>query len=546
MGFIGAVWASESSIIGSGWLFAALFAAQAAGPAALIAWAIAGVAVIILALVHAELGGMYPLSGGTARFPHFAFGTFAGISFGFFSFIQAACVAPIETYAVMQYASYADPGLFNASTGIVTGTGLLLCVVMMAMFTALNFLGIKYLAYVNSSIMWWKIAIPVATIIILLFKWHSSNFSAGGFDPTGPKGVLSAVVGSGIVFAYLGFEQADQLAAEIKNPQKNLPRAIIVSILIGTVVYVMLQVAFIAATDPSVLAHGWVNTTCPAAPAKCSTVLSNLNSGPFAAVAGLAALGWLATILRVDAVVSPFGTGLIYQTSSSRVAYGLGKNRYVPQIFIRTDRRGVPWFALIFSFVAGLVFLLPFPSWHSLVSLVTAASVLMYAGAPLSLGAFRSQVPDAPRPYRLGFASVVSPVAFIIANFLIYWSGFLTVWKLGLVMILGYLLLGGYQLFNKERPPMGIKELRAASWLPLYLIGMGIISWLGQYSGQSSSTPLHPTNSGLIPLWWDLVVVGVFSLVIYFWAMFTKLPREEVLLIIGEQATIEEPPALPA
>ena len=72
LGLIGATWASETSIIGSGWLFGALFAAQAVGGAAVIAWLIAGVVIIVLALCHAELGAMYPVSGGTARFPHFA------------------------------------------------------------------------------------------------------------------------------------------------------------------------------------------------------------------------------------------------------------------------------------------------------------------------------------------------------------------------------------------------------------------------------------------------------------------------------------------
>src|SRR5713101_9748659 len=80
MGLIGAIWSSETSIIGSGWLFASLFAAQAAGTAAILGWVIGGVAVIILALVHAELGAMYPVAGGTARFPHFAYGSIAGIS----------------------------------------------------------------------------------------------------------------------------------------------------------------------------------------------------------------------------------------------------------------------------------------------------------------------------------------------------------------------------------------------------------------------------------------------------------------------------------
>src|SRR4051794_39481366 len=69
IGLVGLLWASVGSIIGSGWLFGAQGALETAGPAAIIAWGIGGLAILILALVHAELGGMYPVSGGTARFP---------------------------------------------------------------------------------------------------------------------------------------------------------------------------------------------------------------------------------------------------------------------------------------------------------------------------------------------------------------------------------------------------------------------------------------------------------------------------------------------
>src|SRR5579883_1322587 len=106
MGLIGAMWASETSIIGSGWLFGSYFAAAAIGGAAILAWIIGGIIVIVLALVHAELGGMFPVAGGTARFPHLAFGSGAGISFGFFSWLQAVTVAPIECFAVLQYGQY--------------------------------------------------------------------------------------------------------------------------------------------------------------------------------------------------------------------------------------------------------------------------------------------------------------------------------------------------------------------------------------------------------------------------------------------------------
>ena len=526
MGLIGATWASETSIIGSGWLFGALFAAQAAGTAALIGWVIGGIIVTILALVHAELGGMYPVSGGTARFPHFAFGSAAGISFGFFAYLPALAVVPIECFAVMIYGSYAWPALYDPTTKNVTGLGFAMTIVLMAIFTAINFLGMKLFSRVNSAITWWKVAIPVLTIIVLFTQFKTANFTAGGgFMPFGIKALFGAIPSAGIVFAYLGFEQADQLAGEIKNPRKNLPMAIIMSCVIGILIYVLLQVVFIGAIPTHLISgpHGWAGIPAD----------NPIAIGPFAGLAGVVGLSWLAITLRVDAAVSPFGTGLIYITGSSRIGYGLARNHYFPQAFRKVNNNGLPWFGLIMSFVLGLVFLLPFPSWHALVGLITSASVLVYAAAPLSLGALRRQVPDADRPYRMPGASVVAPLAFVFANLIIYWTGFETLWKLGLIIVVGYVLIGFFMLFDQERPPI---DWKSAQWLPVYLIGMGIISWQGQYSGQSSKTPLPPTNTGNIPFWWDMLAVAVFSLIIYYWAMAVRLSREEMLDLVNRQA----------
>jgi amino acid transporter len=340
---------------------------------------------------------------------------------------------------------------------------------------------------------------------------HTAN---GGFFHDGFKALFGAIPAAGIVFAYLGFEQADQLAGEIKNPQRNLPRAIIIATVIGITIYTLLQVVFIGATPSSLLTHGFAGI--PAT--------NPISIGPFAGLAGAVGLAFWATILRIDAFVSPFGTGLIYQTSSSRVGYGLARNRYFPQIFQKTDANGVPWVSLIFAFLFGLVFLLPFPSWHSLVSLVTLASLLMYAGAPLSLGAFRRQVPDADRPYRLPAGTVLAPAAFCAANLLIYWGGFETVWKLGICIVIGYVLIGISMAFDKQRPPL---DWKSSQWLPVYLIGIGIISWQGQFG---------PNNTFRIPFWWDLLIVIAFSLVIYFWAQAVRLPREEMLELVGRQS----------
>jgi amino acid transporter len=529
LGLIGATWASETSIIGSGWLFAPLTAALLVGGGAVVDWVIAGIVVILLALCHAELGAMYPVSGGTARFPHFAFGSVAGIGFGFFAYVQAVTIAPIECYAFVTYASYYWPGLYNTHTGKITGAGLWVTVVLMAVFTAVNFLALRQFARVNNVITWWKVAVPVFTIIVLFFQFHPGNFTAGGlgFLPGGAKGLFAALPLAGIIFAYSGFEQADQLAGEIKDPGRNLPRAIIISVLLGTAIYTLLQVVFIGAIPPHDLPKGLLGINDPL-----------ILAGPFAGVAALAGLAWLAHILRVDAFISPSGTGLIYTTGTSRISYGLARNRYAPQIFGRTNGSGVPWVGLIFAFIFGLFFLLPFPSWHSIVGLITGASVLMYAGAPLSLGAFRGQVPEAPRPYRLPAASVLCPLAFVIADLLIYWSGFEVVWKLGIVLVIGYVLIGISMAFDRERPPL---DWKSAIWLPVWLIGLGIISWLGQYSGGGVAPPL---NTSTIPFWWDIVVVAAFSLAIYYWAMATKLPRDEMLSLVGRQGSEAPEPRL--
>jgi amino acid transporter len=167
------------------------------------------------------------------------------------------------------------------------------------------------------------------------------------------------------------------------------------------------------------------------------------------------------------------------------------------------------------------------------VGIIVGASVLMYAGAPLSVGAFRRQVPDANRPYRMPASGFLNPAAFVVACLLIYWSGWLVVWKLGIVLVIGYVLIGISMAFDKQRPPL---DWRSAVWLPVWLIGMGIISWQGQYG---------PGNTGNIPFWWDMLIVAVFGVAIYYWAMATRLPREEMLALVERQGAHGDEPEVP-
>ncbi|MEU6350781.1 APC family permease [Streptomyces sp. NPDC047072] len=523
VGLIGLMWASVGSIIGSGWLYGAQEAVGAAGPAAIISWVIGAVAIVLLALVHAELGGMFPVAGGTARYPHYAFGGLAGMSFGWFSWLQAATVAPIEVEAMIGYAghwSWAQG--FQHADKTLTTSGLIVAVVLMAVFVVVNFLGVRALAHTNSATTWWKIAVPLAAIFVIAAgNFHPANFHSEGFAPFGAKGVLSAISTSGIIFALLGFEQAIQLAGESRDPKRDLPRATIGSVAIGAVIYLLLQIVFIAALPHSTFAHGWAKLDYPGI------------SGPWAGLATLVGLGWLSVVLYLDAVISPGGTGLIYTTATSRVSYGLARNGYAPKLFERLDRNGVPWFGLAISFVTGVICFLPFPSWQELVSFITSASVLMYAGAPLAYGVFAQRLPHHDRPYRLPAGSVLTPVSFVVANLIIYWAGWHTLWRLALAIVLGYVLLGGYAWYavSKGLPDAPRLDWKAAQWLPVYLVGMGVISWQGGFGG----------GRGNIGLWWDILLIAVFSLVIYYWARATASPAEEIERSIDEIVVTDAP-----
>ena len=241
-------------------------------------------AVILLALVHAELGGMFPVSGGTTRFPYYAFGGLAGASFGWFSWLQAVGTAPIEVEAAIHYSSNYVHGLTLTVHGtvVLTGTGYLVAVVLMAVIVGINLLGVRSLVRANNAITTWKVIIPTMTIIVFFFThFDTSNFtSAGGFAPYGLRGVLTGVSAGGAVFALVGFEQAVQLGGESKNPQRDLPRAVIFSMLLGATIYILLQVLFIGALPHDALAHGWHNVSFTGI------------FGPFAGLAKSLGLAW--------------------------------------------------------------------------------------------------------------------------------------------------------------------------------------------------------------------------------------------------------------
>jgi amino acid transporter len=501
---------SLGSVIGSGWLLGTLNASIVAGPAAIISWIIGAVLLIGIALVYAELGAAYPISGGTARFTWIHAGTLGGFFCGTYSYLQAVAIAPIEVEAMLGYLNVKGiHGLLNSSS-LLTPKGLVFAVALMFVFTAVNLLGVKWMAEGNSIMMIWKIIVPVATVILIMTKaFHSSNFTAGGgFMPYGVKGIFVALP-LGVIFALEGFEQAAQIAGEARNPKRDIPIAVVGSMLVGAALYLALQVCFIGALDPKNVAHGWANPFGGAGA-----------FGPYYTLAVSVGLGWLGVILVIDAVISPGGTGLVYLASTSRLSYSLARVRFLPPVFRNIDKRGVPWFSIIFGGIFGCFLFLPFGGWAKLVGAITAASSFMYSYAPVAAVSLRKSDPDRVRPYRCPGLNVIAPFSFVVSGLIIYWSGTSNLVKLDLAVIL-FLLL--YFVARRVDPAQAPIDFKAGAFSLPWIIGLTIFSIFGgSYVGGYSQVFGIKLNHHL-PFWWDIGAISVFSLIVFYYAVNSHL-----------------------
>src|SRR5215470_9314993 len=438
VGFYGLMFVSLGSIIGSGWLLGALNAAKVAGPASIISWLLAACMLALLALTYAELGATYPVAGGAARFPYYSHGPIAGFTAGWASWLQAVFVAPIEVLAVVTYVNsiswvnthFNMLNKIGNNAGLLNEVGLVVAVVLMLLFTTVNLAGARFLSESNVIVVIWKTAVPVLAIgAVAALRFNGGNFHAGGgFMPFGFHGVFAALTG-GVVFALQGFEQAVQLGGEARNPKRDISRAVLSAMAIGAVLYSLLQVVMIGALEPRNITKNW---TMP-----LGTDPSDY--GAWYTLALALGAGWLAKMLLVDAVISPAGTGVVYVATSARLSYALGEEREMPTALARTSKKGVPTVSIMLAAIVGILAFGPFKSWNALVNVVTGATAIMYAFAPLSLAALRKIDPRRPRSYRVPLPSLILPIAFCSANLIIYWGGFQTTWKLAVAMLVGLL-----------------------------------------------------------------------------------------------------------
>src|SRR5205823_3722052 len=324
-----------------------------------------------------------------------------------------------------------------------------------------------------------------------------TNFHAGGgFMPFGFHGVFAALTG-GVVFALQGFEQAVQLAGEARDPRRDLSRAILVAMAIGAVLYALLQIVMIGGLDPRNLAGGWAKPlgTDPSA------------YGAWYTLALAVGAGWLAKVLLVDAVISPAGTGVVYVATTARLSYALGEEREMPTALATTNQKGVPVVSILVTAVVGCLAFGPFKSWSALVSLITLATAIMYAFAPVSLAALRKVDGGRPRPYRVPMPLLLLPPAFCSAHLVTYWRCCASSWKLTCAIAVGLAIFA----VGAWRTNTGAQHtIRNAFWIGPWLGGQILIGWVGRYGDGSRN---------LLPSWVDLGVVIVFALAIFYWAV---------------------------
>ena len=366
-----------TSMVGSGWLFSAQLNAQLAGNYAFIAWIGAAFIAIIVGLCFAKLCALVPERGLNAKCVSLSHGKDFGMVFAFAIWIGLLAMIPTEAQATVQYLSpfIKFTTLYHGES--LTWSGKAFAVIILGVYFVVNYFGIKLLAYVNNVSTLFKISIPALTIIVLLAAHFDTTNLTLAVNQYSVGTIKTALIGAGLVYAFNGFQVVASFASEIKNPTRNIPLAIIISVVVTLVMYMLLQFTFMTAMPHDVAAKGW-------AALNFSSPLVNLTI--------LLGLNFLTVLLIADSIVSPSITGLTYLGSCSRMLYAMAEKGQMPHWIAKLcPVHHLSKRSLFLNLIIGVVVLLNSSSWASLMVITTAFNVLGYMGAPISLAVLGSK-----------------------------------------------------------------------------------------------------------------------------------------------------------
>ncbi len=335
----------------------------------LLAWLLGGVIAFLGSMIFAELATRYPRAGGKYVYARDAFGPRAGFVVGW--------VEGIGTYTAAIAAIGVVCGeylgrLIGAPDSWAGGLG----VALIGLFTLINLTGVASGRWVQNVSTTAKVAALGVVIVAALAKgdgagWHHSL-------PAAPQGTALiaaiAVAFQAVIWTYYGYLDAGKIAEEVVRPEKSLPRIFLGGIAAVTVLYILLNVAYVQVLPFDRIA---------ASNLVAADVMAALFGGGAGTVfAGLALLVVLASL-----------NGNIFVTP--RVIFGLARDGLAPRALARVNRGGTPWAAMTFVGVAAMALAVK-GSFNALLALSITLILVVDSIAVLSLLVVRRRTPDAP------------------------------------------------------------------------------------------------------------------------------------------------------
>jgi APA family basic amino acid/polyamine antiporter len=400
----------------------------------ILAWVAAGLLSLAGALTYAELTAMKPEAAGPYVFLRDSYGRLSSFLFGWMQLFIARTGAQASVSVVFAIAlnDYLDGKLkqvlFHTS---IAGfpfelTSLqLIAIVIIAIFTTLNCLSIRLTGQIATVLTGVKIALILFVGLgAFLFVTGGSlaNFSLASTNGT-CEGVADAVrVGAvqytflagfgaamlGALWGYDGWDNLSFVAGEVKDPNRNIPIAIIGSILIIIILYVGAQVAYYWVLDPTSIASVSKDSSV------AKVVVSKFFGGDIATLATGAAVA----VFTVGLMLSSLGTLHTSILSSSRIPYAMAKDGMMFDAFSKLSVNSVPVNAVLFQGVWACILALS-GSFDTLTDYVIFGSWIFYALIGSSVFIFRRKHPDALRPYRVWGYPIVPVVYLLVAGWLL-------------------------------------------------------------------------------------------------------------------------------
>jgi len=337
-----------AAILGAG-IFAVIApAANIAGPALLVSFAIGAFVALCNALSSAQLAAVFPRSGGTYEFGRRMLGPWWGFSAGWM-FLIANTVGPGAI-------ALAFGGYLNAAVGVVPARTA--AVVAALAMTMLNAGGIRRSVRVTDVIVVLSILSLLAVVVIGLPSARVSNLSP--FAPNGVAGVLQA---TGLLFfAYTGYSRIATLVEEVHNPKQTIPRATVIALGTATLLYLLVAITALTVLGVPRLSH---------------------SSSPLEDTMVVVGSGVGMTIIAAGALLTTFNEGLSDLLGVSRVAFAMGRESDLPAGLARLGAGQNPWRSVLFVGAISIL-VAAFASFYVAVAVSSFGTLLYYCVANLS------------------------------------------------------------------------------------------------------------------------------------------------------------------